>query len=91
MMLEDLLSQACLALGTAICGPCSVCALLATVLSHLLGGGRGRKSAPWSWLPEERARKEAVGRPQGEGISWSLLEAQGCLSILFMVLDFSVV
>ena len=43
MMLEDLLSQACLALGTAICGPCSACALLATVLSHLLGGGRGRK------------------------------------------------
>ena len=48
MMLEDLLSQACLALGTAICGPCSACALLASVLSHLLGGGRGRKSAPWS-------------------------------------------
>ena len=78
MMLEDLLSQACLALGTAICGPCSACALLATVLSHLLGGGRGRKSAPWSWLLEEMAGKEAVGRPQGEGnllVSWKLKDA----------------
>ena len=78
MMLEDLLSQACLALGTAICGPSSACALPASVLSHLLGGGRGRKSAPWSWLPEERARKEAVGRPQGERnllVYWKLKDA----------------
>ena len=78
MMLEDLLSQACLALGTAICGPCSACGLLASVLSHLLGGGRGRKSTLWSWLPEERAGKEAVGRPQGEGnllVSWKLKDA----------------
>ena len=75
MMLEDLLSQACLALGTAICGPCSACGLLASVLSHLLGGGRGRKSAPWSWLPEEMARKEAVGRPMVNDVSVSLEDA----------------
>ena len=91
MMLEDLLSQACLAVGTAICCPCSACALPASVLSHLLGGGRGRKSAPWSWLPEERARKEAVGRPQGEG---NLLVSLGSSRMFihpFMVLDSSVV
>ena len=49
-----------------------------TVLSHLLGVGRGRKSAPWSWLPEERAGKEAVGRPQGERnllVYWKLKDA----------------
>ena len=68
----------------------SVCSPV-TVLSHLLGVGRGRKSAPWSWLPEERARKEAVGRPQGEG---NLLVSLGSSRMFihpFMVLDSSVV
>ena len=91
MMLEDLLSQACLALGTAICGPCSACALPASVVSHLLGGGRGRKSAPWSWLPRRGLGRRLWEDPRVRGISWSLLETQGCLSIVFMVLDSSVV
>ena len=91
MMLEDLLSQACLALGTAICSPCSTCALPATVLSHLLGGGRGRKSTPWSWILRRGLGRRLWADPRVRGISWPLLKTQGCLSILFMVLDSSVV
>ena len=90
MMLEDLLSRPAWPWGLHLR---SVLRVLSPGLrpESLAGGGRGGKSAPWSWLPEERAGKEAAGRPQGEGISRSPLEAQGCLSILFMALDSSVV
>ena len=89
VMLEALLSQACLASGTPVCCPCSTCALLASALSHLLGAGRGRKSAPCSWIMRRGPGRSLWGDPGMKGIAWSLLEAQGCLSILFMVLDSS--
>ena len=81
--------QACLALGTPICGPCSACALPASVLSHLLGVGEagsqrlGRGSLRRG--PGRRLRADPRVR-ESPGLSWKLKDAYPSSSWLLIPL-----